>query len=35
MTDLLESKHAPLTLGFVLGILLAHAIISVAGLVRM
>ena len=35
MTDLLESKHAPLALGLVLGILLAHAIISVAGLTRM
>jgi hypothetical protein len=35
MTDLLESKHAPLALGLVLGILLAHAIISIAGLARM
>jgi hypothetical protein len=35
MTDLLESKHAPIALGLVTGILLGHVVISIAGLIRM
>ena len=35
MTDLLESKHSPLALGVVLGVLLGHALMSLVGLVRM
>jgi hypothetical protein len=35
MTDLLESRHSPLALGLVIGILLGHALMSVVGLARM
>lgn len=35
MTDLLESKHAPLMLGLVIGVLLGHVVVSFAGLLRM
>jgi Dolichyl-phosphate-mannose-protein mannosyltransferase len=35
MTDLLESKQAPIALGLVIGILLGHMLISLAGLIRM
>ncbi len=35
MTDLLESKQAPVMLGLVMGVLLGHVVMSVFGLVRM
>ncbi|HWR17374.1 MAG TPA: hypothetical protein VN577_21265 [Terriglobales bacterium] len=35
ITDLLESKHAAITLGLVIGILLGHLVLSFGGLIRM
>lgn len=35
MTDLLESKYAPVAFGTVAGVLLGHVILSISGLVRM
>lgn len=35
MTDLLESKRAPIMLGVVIGVLLGHVVMSVVGLIRM
>lgn len=35
LTDLLESRYAPLSLGVVLGILVGHIVIGVGGLLRM
>jgi hypothetical protein len=34
-TDLLESKHAPIALGLVMGVLLGHVVLSISGLLRM
>jgi Dolichyl-phosphate-mannose-protein mannosyltransferase len=35
LTDLLESRHAPLSLGLVLGVLIGHIVIGISGLLRM
>jgi hypothetical protein len=35
LTDLLESRQAPIALGLVIGVLLGHVILSISGLIRM